>query len=394
MENSIAMSDPQPSIRLPRTRRWDDEYSGLAGLVFAMSLPFVIGGVARGDWRTLFLLVLPLVVVFLGRCLQSFLAEHYVIMYSDRLEFPRYRGEPEKVAWASVQAVRWPKPRKVDAPIVLIVPAGSDWPIGRVIIHLKNISPADRLTLIRYLRMATSALEQTGWPQFCHKRVMPLIESLRRVEETDTFGNEQSPNGTVFASIIRLIERRPFVGCALSPLLLVLLVSRKTWWTGATIIGISGVVNIRLVWGAWIEPFSTMCIGTVVAMFCAGVVSRNNHQPREDADTLSSPGVITCLSVAVIGLPLLGNAMALGWVQIPGPLVKFILFLFFTIPLLPALLHGYRKRQQEVRQAADLEDAALRRWDEYVKTGCLPDARLHELVGVEPNEGRKGGEDG
>ena len=252
------MTDQQSAIGLKRTRRWDVQFSMLAGFAFAICLPISVGGMAKGDCGALLILALPVILMLLGRCLQYSLAEQYVILHSDRVEFPRRRDEPRHVAWADVRGIQWPKTIEPDFPTVVTVPANPDWPIGRVHIDLQEVSPADRLTLIRYLRTATARFEQAGWPQFCQKRAIPLVEALRREEQTDAPGNRHSRPAAIRASISRFVDWRPFVAGAmctlLFPLLLFRLVSRKTWWTLATTIGVSGVVNIRLIWGAWISP--------------------------------------------------------------------------------------------------------------------------------------------
>jgi len=349
--------------------------------------------VAKGQWHRLpecgtAALVFALILIALGaiaamiqRLSQRRPAKHRLVLHPDRIVFPRRNGR--EVVWADVQAIEWPKRKKHSANVLLTVPTGSEWPTGEVFIDLWKISPVDQLTLIRYLRMAVSGIEEDGWPRFCRQRAIPLIEELQRREPTATPGNRQAWLATDFASLVRFVERRPFVGGTMSPLFLLLLalniVRRKAWWTLATIFGLSGVATFAVLGGAWMSPFAEIWLAIVGALFLAGLISGKDLKPQKRGTRLSAFAGILALSWLLIAGPLVAKAQVLGW--IPEPLVTASVWLFvIVIPL--SLVCLDLARQQ--RQAPALEADAVRRWDHYVRTGVLPDAGPVEPVSDEP----------
>jgi len=259
------------------------------------------------------------------------------------------------------------------------VPADSDWPPGEVYVTLSSdpsgFSSADQLTLIRYVRAAGEGVKQEGWPTFCKDCAIPLIKRLQPTEPADKF----------WSWLDRVAERHPILGGAIAgllfPVFIVLSASAKAWWTLATIIGISAVVNIRWAWGEWIAPHTENCLRAVIFMLCAGLVSwaapwfswSPSWSPKR-TNKLPSFASIASLAAALIGLPLLKNGMVQGWV----PLTELQAI---TIAVLVGLLlaigyadHVNRKKRKKAPLTEALEADAVRRWDHYVKAGPLPDA--------------------
>ena len=110
-----------PGIRLKQTQRWDKEFSVLAGFLLFVFLPVIAGGMVQGEWGVLFLAALPAAVVAVGRCLRHCTSEDYVVLFPDRMEFPRRRGEPRVIAWSDIKSLRWRQRRDSDSEIVISV---------------------------------------------------------------------------------------------------------------------------------------------------------------------------------------------------------------------------------------------------------------------------------
>ncbi len=129
--------------------------------------------------------------------------------------------------WSEMKAIRWPESRNSEAKIEIAVPKSTDWPLAKAALDLQSLSPEDRLLLIRYLRLHVADKEEAGWPQFCQKRAVPLVEALKK-RETDDGASERPLAG-------EFLNRHLFLTGLLSPLLfarfVVREVSREMWWT-------------------------------------------------------------------------------------------------------------------------------------------------------------------
>ncbi len=290
----------------------------------------------------------------------------YLCLYADRMEFPRWRGRPRLVIWSEMKAIRWPESRNSEAKIEIAVPKSTDWPLAKAALDLQSLSPEDRLLLIRYLRLHVADKEEAGWPQFCQKRAVPLVEALKK-RETDDGASERPLAG-------EFLNRHLFLTGLLSPLLfarfVVREVSREMWWTTAGLIALSGVVNIRLAWGRWVSPFTEVVMGAAAAMVIIGLFSRS--MGRDKPNEISWLSAATSLTAAFVGFPLLGNAVVQGWLKIPRQVLGWTGYAALLVLLWPALAYRFRTLRREKQQAPALEADALRRWDTYIETGELP----------------------
>lgn len=154
---------------------------------------------------------------------------------------------------------------------------------------------------------------------------------------------------------------------------------------------ISGAVNIRLVWGVWASPFTEIVLGFAAGLFCLGLLARSKIEDRSRSEGVPPLLTVGSLALAIIGGPLLGNAMAIGWVQIPKAAAGLIGPGFYFVLLFPAFFAAARRRRTEKKQAAALEADAMCRWEAYVQTGTLPDAAEHDAGGAEVRLGRPSG---
>lgn len=354
--------------------------SAMAGFSFLFCVPIGIAGVVGGNWDTLAWLLVPLVILLAGKWLQRLTPEYYAVLHPGKMILPGHGKQSNEVVWERVESIRWPQRKAKDAPIIIKVASETGHRSATVRIDLQAVAPADRVTLIRYLRSVGKNVEQTGWPKFCFQQAVPLVEALQRKPHADTSYNDKRSAFATLARYEHWMGRHPFAAGMLlviiGPLLVHRMVSRSLWWTTATLIALSTVINIRLVWGGWVSPFAEICLGTVAIMFLAGLVAPTSDPFRETTDDLSSVEVVICLAVCLIGLPLLGNALARGWIAIPKPLLRWILLLLLAFPFLPALKHNYRQKRKQNRLAPLLEAEAIRRWDAYVETDELPRAEV------------------
>lgn len=368
----VTQPAPEAGIPLKDIRHGLEVLVAMAGLGTLILLVPAVAGLARGDWTALFWIALPAGIVAAVRAYDRFAPEVYVVLFADRMEFPRWRGKPRLVRWSDVEAVRWPGTRAIERWIEIAVPKSTDWPLAKAPLDLQNLSVEDRLLLIRYLRLHAAEVCEEGWPQFCWKGAVPLVAALREWE-TDGGASERPLVG-------EFLNRHPFVLGLICPLIMprfvlrVVLreVSRETWWTTAGLIALSVVVNIRLVWGRWVSPFSEVLMGTAAAMALAGLFAPADR--KRQPDEISWFSAVASLTAVLVGFPLLLNAVALGWVKIPKPLLQWLLIAVYAFLFGPVFVFATRRHRREKQQAPVLEADALRRWDVYMETGELPPA--------------------
>ena len=210
------------------------------------------------------------------------------------------------------------------------------------------------------------------WEPFCRKHAVPLIESLEREEEPE---DEDEPLGACVERFFRFAGKHPILlGATLPFAILLFSMPRMFWWATAAMTAISGVVNIRLVWGVWFEPNTEIVFWAGAAFFCLGLVTPVRRWSQKRPNSVGAPAVILGLAVVLIGVPLLCNVIVLGWVWISNGLVVWLLPALLTVGLAVIFLMIVRTRRCEKRQAPSLEADALRRWKTYVEMGKLPEA--------------------
>jgi hypothetical protein len=232
------------------------------------------------------------------------------------------------------------------------------------------------LTFIRYLRLTGAEVEQTGWPTFCDKFAVPLVETCQR-ESNDAEKGVDKFSSQPEEVINRLVKHRPLLAELLSPLIVLWMigrrVSRKMWWLVAANLAISAVVNIRLVWGFWASPFSEFILGTAGAMFLLGMFATPDG-PDEKRRGIDLPGVPFWFAVALIGGPFVMNAAVLGWIpQIFGMCCVSLVCLCL---MAPCYIGGWKAKRREKQNRPARKADALRRWEVYQRTAHLPSSEL------------------
>jgi hypothetical protein len=322
----------------------------------------------------LFFLALPASAIALARLIERTTPEHAAALYSDRLEIPLHAKQPLVVAWSDATSICWPKnPDSEQARIRIAVRRDVAQTTEHAEFNLNDISPADQLIVVAYLRRAGATVEQQYWGDFCWKRAVPLAEAAERRRDSG------ADTAIAMPRWFRGLEPYPFLCGLLTPVLigpfllhvLPKLVSRTTYWILAAIIAASAFVNIRLFWGRWASPFTEICLGTAAVCFLFGVFAAPEHSSKVGRST-SLPVAIAWYVPALIVCPLFFNATAIGWM--PRPYDAVAAAACFVIYLGAAFVVLRRHERRREKQAESLQADAARRWEVYETTGRLPPA--------------------
>ncbi len=373
----MAFSDPDNAVHLKNTQAWGRQFAAMAGFGCLVMVPISASIIAQGDWGGLLLLAIPAAILAVGKWADRIEPEDHAVLYPDRMEFPGHGTHKTVFYWSEVTGIRWPTLREEDPDVMIKVPREEEKVLPWIRVGLRHVSPADRLKLIRHLREKGAQVEQERWPRFCHRCAVPLVEALQRLEGAAASGGEpdtpDSSLGALSQGPWRLVKRHPFLAGLLSPLFLVWMVSRSTWWTLSALVALSALVNIRLIWGRWVSPFTEACLGFAGVLFLFGLVTPKNFALLRGR--ACPPRVAVCsLGVLLFGLPLMVNALALGW--IPGQLGKWLGYLGLFLVALPIIIEIQKQKRRERQRAPELEADALRRWAVYESTGRLPESEL------------------
>ena len=378
MSVPMARSEDDNGVHLKDTRAYPAQFLFLAGFASLVLVPIGAAFVTQGDWGGLVFLAIPAALVVVGKWMARIIPEDddYVVLYPDRMEFPDCRARKSVRYWSDVEGIRWPAHHADDPVVRITVSRGEEGMPPWTLVSLKCVSPADRVKLIRYLRDRGAEMEQERWPEFCCRFAVPLVEECQHEERVPEAGEEvEAPASSPGVILWRLGSGRPFLRGLLGPLLIVLVVSRKAWWMVSVIVAVSSVINIRLVWGHWASPFTEACLGFAGATFLAGWLSLpdDGRSAKRDSELW---GGSFLLATGLIGMPLLTNGIALGW--IPAELREWVLWGGVLLLPLPIVIHIYRRDRRERRRRPAKEADALRRWAVYESTGRLPESELRE----------------
>ena len=273
----------------------------------------------------------------------------FAILYSDRFEEPGFRDTKRTIHWNQVTSLRW-SGSSSDRGSLTIYTKEVETPAGYLLMQLSDLTPEDRLTFIQYVRRVAVDIPQERWTSFCRRIAVPLLKKVEDIKESDN--KEQLQPRTLHETIIigslKFFESHPFLSGLLAPVLLLpvltLIVSRKACWTIATLLTISSLINIRLVWGGWIEPFTTAVLGTAAAFFVFGFfsISRKpeDKNPQQSLNAVMSLGY---LFLTIVGVPFASSAIAKGW--LPRNFASPLEWLTLALLFLPVFLIHWSQRR-------------------------------------------------
>lgn len=105
------------------------------------------------------------------------LPEDVVILSRDGVTLPGNKMCP-KFLWSDVERIRWPKRPNEDGRFWVVVRLANRSRLlsPNIPLDAYSISSADRLVLIRYLRLAGSSISQENWPTFCEWCAVPTAK--------------------------------------------------------------------------------------------------------------------------------------------------------------------------------------------------------------------------
>jgi len=372
----VGLSSFEAGMPLRNREQHDKVGAFYAGMLMWVIVP-MMPSLVRGDWGALWCLALPAGLLLIGKGAQHFTPDVYVVLYPERLEFPQHRGRSLVLAWSTVTALRWTPGNREEPAIEVSLPKDVSWPTWPCSIKLQNVSPADQLLLIQYLRLAVAEEKQEGWGPFCRRWAISIVENLERAEHPQPPETEGSPLLAGFLERIGLLSfKRPFLEGMIFPLAFVLMLfpeflRRRVWWAMAAIMAVSAIINIRMIWGFWVSPMTEIVFGTAVVSFCFGLFAPAGDEKPENEFRPPFVIVILWLALALIGCPLLANAKELGWLQIPIPMLLLALAPVIVL-LAPGFVLVARTQRHRKEQEPLLEADAIHRWEAYLETGRLP----------------------
>jgi len=351
----------------------------LAGISGVFFFPFAIARFLDSDWRGLGFLVPPAAALALARWIEHATPKDAALLYPDKLEIPRLTGPARIFRWSDVTSLRWPKiPNDERAPVRLVQLGDAARPADQAVIDLADVSPTDRLVLIKYLHRAGAAVEQENWGVFCRNLAVPLAETLEGGNAAGASERTATPRW------LKSIERDPFLTGLLAPIAVAYLlpkaVSRTTYWSLAAIISVSAWINIRLVWGRWESPFAEICLGAAALCFLFGVFSPDRSS---QINRIASPlALIAWYVPALILCPFIANAAFVGWLprQFGRWAIAGIGITLFG-PAIQRMWTGPRQRLRRRKLIESLQADAERRWAVYQATGSLPPPAPEEAPG-------------
>lgn len=359
-------------LRLPNRERSYPQAEAACGLGIFLAIAISTGQLRQGEqpWVGLFFAGIATLVFALGKLLRRFKTEHFAILHPDRIDVPEFRNSFQSIHWQNVTQLRWVSGNDVRLKIFSDDTAS---PFGFLMMNLKDLAAADRLTFIRYVRAAASRIPQERWPSFCRHVAVPLIDQLNNKleppEEPDTWQK------SIYAIILKCLFTRPFVAYLLFPLTAVLIVpmllSRKTWWTLAFLLTASAAINIRLFWGAWIQPFTATVLGTAAYCVASGIITPKQTHESNTSITTNSLAAISYLVVLLILVPLVLSIFAIGW--IPKGWLLPIKWATLTLVVSPLMLLQHGSHRYEKQNREQLEQAAQSRWEEAMSNRWATD---------------------
>lgn len=357
----------ESAVRLKNNSSLSDGAYEVASMVALVSWIFGSVAIFKGEYLGFLAPLVSAFVWWLAKLTECFDREDFAVLYTDRFEDPALGKTQKTIHWNQVTSLRWTGSSDGDARL-MVYTKEIKTPMVFFVMNLEHLTVEDRLTFMKYIRQAAVDIPQERWSRFCRCVAVPLLKKLERIKEKPAQENQPPPTfrERLYANSTTFPESHPFLAGLLMPITLVLyitpLLSKKVFWTMAAMLAISALVNIRLVWGQWFEPFTTVVLGTAAASFVFGLLSMPRKPQDEDTqESLSTTLVLMYSSYFFIGFPLAMNALEKGWIprNFAMPILWLILALF-SVPIVMILWGEIRKDKRSIEE---LEEEAVDYWN-------------------------------
>ena len=323
----------------------------------------ILGWSNGGLSVAMFFIGISAAVIVLGLLCKKFISADFAKLYPDRIEFADYVWP---VRWSDVESISWQR-----RTAILRLRKGYGGPFKRRMIAFSDIAKRDWATSIGYLHYSGRNIEQLYWPEFCVSRAIPLLILSEKTDEQGEPPEENQDSAHSFfakivAKMVAFYGRQPLVGALLAPIVFVFivpfLVSRQIWWLCGGVALLSAWVNIRIVWGQWLQPFSDTIVIAAICLFVLGAIARPEKGWLSGAQRVHSLSAIFWLVMAGLGLPLLQNVVARGWAPSWFGLASLLLL---TIGFFYLIFKSDAQQKRALQEKVAHSHSELDRWTEF-----------------------------
>jgi hypothetical protein len=315
-----------------------------------------------------FLVAIPLLCGMLAFFLRKWSPETFGRISREGLTRTHYCGAESVVKWRDIESIRWPLSNNDEIRVVVQL-RDEHAGLRKDVLSLANAASHDLAKVIAYMHICCGNAEQHNWPEFCVQHATPLLKSDES-SDRGTVRQALLPDATGLAArVLVTMCRYPFIAGLLAPFVFlvtsVILVSRELYWLTAIAIAASATINIRLVWGEWLEPFTIYCLATAVGAFVLGCLASPLSSRNPKRQVINRVAVVFCFFAAIVGGPLIGNAAAKGWLPFGNARHGVLAML---IMLMAPLMWGIRNSEKLKRSDAITGSDMLSQWEEFERT--------------------------
>ena len=347
-------------IRLLRKREYARGVYVMAGFMFFLAtLITCIALISSQDifGAPLVCGLISLVLYVLARFTERYEEPDFVVLHQDYF-IDSERSDPErKVHWDQITSVRW----LGELGGLAISTNEFKTPLGFFQMNFDGISAEDRLVFVRFVKRSIQGIEEAGWTNYCMKVAVPLIKRVEQQRFAESQPDLQADQESlIFSPLQKVAKKHPFwVGFLMiiwSFFCVFRLVSRQMCWTVAGMLAVSGLINIRLIWGEWHEPFTSIVYGASGLFFFLGCISARN---KSNHQTLGGKFLYR-FTLGYLGLLLIGLPLLLNIVSLEGDYLSPLIFGFVFCLLLYLVFVSERRENSESNQ-----QDALSSWEAW-----------------------------
>jgi hypothetical protein len=364
-DSPVQLSEGQGAIHIASSSA-ESGFWCIAGVLFLIMFPLGVSGILGGQYGLgIAIASIPLAVIGMAIWIGRGTLPVFATLYSDRIEVSDF-GYTFVANWDNVETICWSTAQKTTLTVQLRVRDRKDTKSRFLYLNLDHAQYDERAKLIAYVHMAGKEAEQSGWSEFCRRHALPLIGVGEEKQQTaqGEIPTLSSIEKLLIAAFV-LGRQHPFIAGLLFPVWFpfvpVLVVSRELCWLVAGAVLVSSFVNIRLVWGEWLFPFSEGFLTVAAGFFILGFLASPSPKSDDEPGVKSSYAGIF-LFIGLVGAPLAGNAMIFEWVPIRVAswlIIAMLLCLFFPVYL--AMRNRHRQAKQKEAPGPD----SLQSWANF-----------------------------